>query len=199
MAYLPDTRRSLLVRLAEPNDSAAWQEFLQTYEGAVLRYCRSRGLQETDARDVVQEVLLAVHGAMSSWEPSDRPGGFRTWLMRTTHNMCLKSLRVQARGERGLGGTSVREMLNGVSAAREAECDDDAQWQRWAFCWAANQVEREVLPTTWQAFWLSAVEGQPATEVARRLDMRVGTVYASKCRVLHRIRERIQELTRNEP
>jgi RNA polymerase sigma-70 factor (ECF subfamily) len=198
MAQLPDTRPSLLFRLAEPNDSAAWQEFLQTYEGAVLRYCRSRGLQQADAHDVVQEVLLAVHSAMRSWQPSGRPGGFRTWLLRTTHNMCLKSLRIQSRHERGLGGTSVREILNNESASSEAGCDERAERRRWAFCWAANLVEREVLPATWQAFWHSAVEGEPAAEVARRLDMRVGSVYASKCRVLKRIRERIHELTRNE-
>src|SRR5262245_25748155 len=48
MAQLPDTRHSLLIRLAEPSDTAAWLEFLETYEGAVFRYCRSRGLQEAD-------------------------------------------------------------------------------------------------------------------------------------------------------
>jgi RNA polymerase sigma-70 factor, ECF subfamily len=198
MAHLPDTRQSLLFRLVEPNDSAAWTEFLNLYEGAVLRYCRSRGLQESDARDVVQEVLLAVHRAMSTWRPSGHAGGFRSWLLRTTHNLCLKSLRAQAKCDRALGGTSVREMLNDVSATSEADGDQDTEWQRWAFCWAANQVEREVLPATWQAFWLSAVEGQPAAEVAQRLDMRVGSVYASKCRVLNRIRERIQQLTGDE-
>jgi RNA polymerase sigma factor (sigma-70 family) len=199
MAQLPDTRHSLLVRLAEPNDAAAWAEFLETYEGAVLRYCRSRGLQEADARDVVQQVLLAVHDAMKAWKPTGRVGSFRTWLIRTAHNICLKTLRVQARGDRGIGGTSVHEMLNDLSAESEPLAEDDAEWQRWAFYWAANQVEREVLPATWQAFWLAAVDGEPAAEVARRLQMRVGSVYAAKCRVLDRIRGQIQKLSKNEP
>jgi RNA polymerase sigma-70 factor, ECF subfamily len=187
------------MRLAEPNDSAAWAEFLETYEGAVLRYCRSRGLQEADARDVAQEVLLAVHGAINAWQPTGRVGSFRKWLIRTAHNMCLKSLRAQTRGDRGMGGTSVHELLTDLSARGESLIEDDAEWQRWAFYWAANQVEREVLPATWQAFWLTAVDGEPPAEVARRLQMRVGSVYAAKCRVLDRIRERINELARNEP
>jgi RNA polymerase sigma-70 factor (ECF subfamily) len=200
MGQLPETRHSLLLRLAEPNDSTAWVEFLGTYEGAVMRYCRSRGLQEPDARDVVQEVLLAVHQAMHSWQPTGRAGGFRAWLIRTTHNMCLKSLRAQARGDRGLGGSSVRAVFHERSASSKQDHDleEDVEWQRWAFYWAANEVECEVLPATWQAFWQTAVDGQPAAEVARRLEMRVGSVYAAKCRVLSRLRERIQQLLRDE-
>jgi RNA polymerase sigma factor (sigma-70 family) len=199
MAQLPNTRHSLLVRLAEPNDSAAWSEFLATYEGAVLRYCRSRGLQEADACDVVQEVLLAVHDAAKVWKPSGRVGSFRAWLIRTAHNICLKTLHVQSRGDRGTGGTEVHEMLKDLSTESESSLEDDGEWQRWAFYWAASQVERDVLPITWQAFWLAAVEGMPPAEIAQRLQMRVGSVYAAKCRVMDRIRERIQELSRCEP
>jgi hypothetical protein len=46
MALLPDTRYSLLVRLIEPGDVAAWSEFTSIYEEAILRYSRNRGLQE---------------------------------------------------------------------------------------------------------------------------------------------------------
>lgn len=199
MPPLPDTRHSLLLRLAEPGDLAAWTEFLETYEGAVLQYCRSRGLQDADARDVMQEVLLAVHDSMKDWKPSGRVGSFRTWLMRTSHNICLKTLRAQSRGSRGKGGTSIDEMLYGITAACNQANDDAAEWRRWAFYWAANQVEREVQPETWRAFWMAAVDGQPAAEVAQQLQMRVGSVYAAKCRVLNRIRERIKEFSRNEP
>ena len=86
-----------------------------------------------------------------------------------------------------------------MSAKTDPVIDGDADWQRWAFCWAANQIEREVLPVTWQAFWLTAVNGEPPAEVAERLQLRVGSVYAAKCRILNRIRERIQELSRSEP
>jgi len=58
MANLPDTRYTLLARLSDPNDLSAWSEFAEIYEDAIYRYSRSRGLQDSDAWEVVQHVLL---------------------------------------------------------------------------------------------------------------------------------------------
>jgi hypothetical protein len=49
MPLLPDTRYSLLARLSDPGDVAAWSEFIEIYEDAIYRYSRSRGLQDSDA------------------------------------------------------------------------------------------------------------------------------------------------------
>lgn len=198
MARLPDTRASLIVRLAKPADHAAWTEFTSNYELAVFRYCRSHGLQEADARDVVQEVLLLVHRRIAEWKPSGRRGSFRVWLLRTAHRLCLKSMRERARADRGAGGTSVQKRLQELAPADADPGVAELEWRRWAFGWAAAEVQRETRPASWQAFWLSAVEGVAAEEVARRLGIRVGSVYANKCRVLARIRERVRELSRSE-
>ncbi len=196
MPSLPDTRYSLLARLVEPGDVAAWSEFMSIYEAAILRYSRNAGLQDADARDVVQRVLLAVHQAIAHWSPTGRPGGFRAWLARTAHRICLAALRDRQKWDRATGGTSILSRLGEIEDRDMAIEDEDRDWQQWAFCWAAGQVEREVAPTTWRAFWLTAVDGAPPNEVGARLGMRTGTVYAAKCRVLARIRERIHELSR---
>ena len=198
MTKLPQTRYSLLARLASPDDAAAWSEFLDLYEGAFLRYCRSRGLQEADARDVVQEVLLAVHRAVGDWQPSGRAGSFRAWLLQTAHHICLKTLRRQFGRDRGIGGTSAQRRLEDMATSDAADKAEEQEWQRWAFCWAAGQVQRAIQPATWQAFWMTAVNDRPPLEVAHQLGMRVGSVYAAKCRVLARIRERVQELSRSD-
>jgi RNA polymerase sigma-70 factor, ECF subfamily len=198
MPKLPQTRYSLLARLADADDAVGWSEFLEIYEGAVLRYCRSRGLQEADARDVVQEVLLAVHRAVGDWQPSGRPGSFRTWLLQTAHHICLKTLKRQLGRDRGVGGSSAQRRIEDIASADETVGSEECDWQRWAYCWAAGQVQREVQLATWRAFWMTAIDDQPPLEVAHQLGMRVGSVYAAKCRVLARIRERVQELSRSD-
>jgi RNA polymerase sigma-70 factor (ECF subfamily) len=194
MPLLPDTRRSLIARLADSADADAWSEFVDVYEEAVYRFSRGRGLQEADARDAVQRVWVAVHGAMADWKPTGRSGSFRTWLVRTAHRTCMRVLRENRGVCRGAGGTSVLARLNAVADVREPE-SEESTWQRWAFCWAAGQVEREVEAVTWQCFHLAAVQGASPADVASRLNVRVGTVYASKCRVLARIRQRVRELS----
>lgn len=199
MPVLPDTRYSLLARLSDPADAAAWAEFQETYEDAVYRYSRSRGLQDSDAREVVQHVLLVVHQAIGDWQPSGREGSFRAWLFRTARRVCLRSLRDQSQRDRAVGGSSVVDQLHRLAAPDAPGATEDLDWQRWAFCWAAGQIEREIEPASWSAFWLTAVEGISPAEAAQRLGMRIGTIYAARCRVLARVRKRVQELLRSEP
>jgi RNA polymerase sigma-70 factor (ECF subfamily) len=197
MPLLPETRHSLLVRLADSADADAWAEFVSIYDEAVFRFSRGRGLQEADARDVVQRVWIAVHAAMANWNPSGHVGSFRTWLATVAHRNCMRLLRENTVAGRATGGTSFVRILHEV-ADPTVVSDEDTDWQRWAFCWAAGQVEREVEAVTWQCFYLTAVHGMPAVEVADQLNVRVGTVYAAKCRVLARIRNRVQELSKEQ-
>lgn len=196
MPPLPETHYSLLARLAEPADFAAWSEFASLYEEAIFRYSRNRGLQDADAREVVQKVLIAVHKSIPSWKPTGRPGSFRAWLLETAHRVCLRALSDLRKCDRAIGGTSMLERLNGFADADSVAYSEERDWRQWAFCWAAGQVQRDVQPASWRAFWLTAVDGMPPDQVAAKLGMKTGAVYAARCRVLARIRERVRVLSR---
>ena len=60
MTLTPTTRASLLLRLCDSEDHEAWVEFATLYEPVIYRILRQHGLQDADARDVMQELLLAV-------------------------------------------------------------------------------------------------------------------------------------------
>ena len=65
--------------------------------------------------------------------------------------------------------------------------------RRELFRWAADRVMSRVTPTTWQAFWLTSVEEQPAEDVAHTLGLSVGAVYIARSRVLSRLRSEVRE------
>ena len=61
-----------------------------------------------------------------------------------------------------------------------------------------DRVKHEFQPNTWQAFWGTAVEGEPAAEVGKELKMSPGAVYVAKSRVLARLRDEVQAMIAEE-
>jgi DNA-directed RNA polymerase specialized sigma24 family protein len=82
MADSADSRTSptLLGRLREtPTDPAAWAQFVDHYGRKVYGWCRLWGLQQADAEDVTQNVLVDLARQLRTFDY--RPSGsFRAWL-----------------------------------------------------------------------------------------------------------------------
>jgi RNA polymerase sigma-70 factor (ECF subfamily) len=191
----PATRHTLIAKLRDPADAAAWREFLALYEPLVYRLARHKGLQDADARDLCQEVVRAVARAIDRWEPDPAKGSFRGWLFTIARNLTINFLTRRDRHARGSGDTDVLAVLDAVPAADPgASAAFDAEYRKRLFRWAADQVQDEFAAKTWQAFWRTGVENRPVTEVAAELGMTAGAVYVARSRVLARLRQRIQQL-----
>lgn len=188
------TRHSLLLRLKRQEDDA-WREFISIYEQAIFRYCRSRGLQDADARDATQEVLAAVHNRVGSWDCEESRGTLRAWLFRVARNIAIDTLRRRRRQAVASGDTGVGEILAELPSVDEKEATAfQMEYRRAMFHWAAEEVRPEVQDSTWRSFWMTAVEGQTPEKVADSLDLSVGAVYAAKCRVVARVREKLTQV-----
>jgi RNA polymerase sigma-70 factor (ECF subfamily) len=61
-----------------------------------------------------------------------------------------------------------------------------------------ERVKDEVQPATWEAFLLTAVEGQAPAQAAARVGLSVGAVYVAKSRVVARLRQEIERLQGDE-
>jgi len=195
---MPDallTRASLLVRLRDPRDSLAWQQFVDLYGSLVYGFVRRRGLQDSDAADLTQEVLQAVSQSVGRWQYDPAQGTFRGWLLGITRNKMARFLERRRRQPIGSGDSSAQERLaQEASPDAESEKAWDQEYQQQLFRLAAEQIRDGFTPTTWQAFWQTAVEGKSAAEVGAALALSPGAVYVAKSRVLARLVEKVQEL-----
>ena len=57
-----------------------------------------------------------------------------------------------------------------------------------------RRVRLLAAPHTWMAFSMTALEGIPAPEVARRLDMKIARVYAARSIIQQRLQEECRRL-----
>ena len=194
MTRLPQTRHSLILRLKDRSDDA-WEEFVGIYERALQRYCISRGLQEADASDVTQEVLSAVERRIDTWKNDPSKGSFRGWLFRVARNVAVDKLLELSKKVSASGDTRVVKALAEHPESTEQQLSAfRLEYRRALLNWAAEQVRPDFNAKTWQAFWLTAIDGKKPDEVAREINMSVGGVYTSKCRVVARIKKMIARL-----
>src|SRR5437868_12133380 len=95
VTQFPETRDSLLVQVRSPANREAWEAFVQIYRPVIYRLARGRGLQDADAQDLAQRVLMAVAAAIGSWEKSSESVRFRHWLSRVARNAIVNALSRQ--------------------------------------------------------------------------------------------------------
>lgn len=189
----PDTRASLILRLQNADDVAAWDEFAELYGPVVFRTARARGFQVADAENVVQEVLLAVAQSISQWLERDDRGSFRRWLLSLARNHAVNMLTQRATRSLGEDGLAGELALNELPVADRISSLIDLEYERAVFQWAAQRVQQTVAEHTWQAFWLTHVKGCSIEEAAQKLMTRPGTIYFGRSRVMARIQKLVKQ------
>lgn len=194
----PETRASLIVRLPNAADAAAWEEVVSVYGPLVYRLARRQGLQPADADDLVQEVLIAVSRSVGQWLDKPERGRFRAWLFRIARNTAINFLTRPKHRPQSAGGSDAANTMAEYPAANGTPHEFDLEYRREVFRWASRQVRETVAEKTWQAFWQSTVEGRPIADVAEALGMAKGSVYVARGRVMLRLQAATRELEERE-
>jgi RNA polymerase sigma-70 factor (ECF subfamily) len=188
------TSRSLLARV-QADEAQAWERLVNLYAPLVFHWCRSRGLQDQDVADVVQEVFRAVVAHVGAFRKERAADTFRGWLRRITQNKLRDHFRRRSREATGAGGSSAQQRLAQLPEREPADdLAPDDEGERILFGRALDLIREEFAEQTWAAFWRTAVEGRAAKDVAADLAMTPGAVRVAKCRVLHRLREELGDL-----
>jgi RNA polymerase sigma-70 factor (ECF subfamily) len=198
MTEFPQTRASLIAQVRSSEDREAWDQFVFIYRPVLYRMARRRGLQDADAQDVVQTILMRVAASIHRWEQTSPETKFHHWLRRVARNAMISAFTRQPK-EAAAGGSEMFEML--------AEQPEDIagieeelaiETMREHYLRAAAIVKGDVDPETWQAFELTVVRGQSCDEVATTLQKSIGAVYVARGRVMRRLRGQVQSMQEND-
>lgn len=189
----PRTSPTLLGQLrCAPTDEAAWEEFVRRYQPRIHGWCRGWGLQEADAEDVAQMVLVRLAARMREFE-YDPHRSFRAWLKTICHHAWC-DLVAARKHQVGSGDSQIGALLESLQARDDLlghieEIHDLELLDR-----AVARVRLRVQPATWEAYRLTAVEGLPVAETAARLNLKVVSIYKAKSNIQKMLREELRFL-----
>ena len=189
----PSTRATLLIRLREDTDSEAWSLFVDLYTPLVYRFCRSRGLQDADARDVTQQVLAIVHQSMGKFDYDKARGRFRNWLGAVAAHEISRHQRKERRPGKGVGDGWGDEIAALASAAVDPAWIEE--FNSYVFQQALTRIRPEFEEAVWQAFdltWLHDVKPQVA---AQQIGKPSAWVYKARYKVMERLRKELEFLS----
>jgi RNA polymerase sigma factor (sigma-70 family) len=188
------TSPTLLGRVgSSPTDQEAWNQFVERYGRKVYGWCRQWGLQEADAEDVTQDVLLRLGGKLRAFA-YDPSRSFRGWLRTLSHNAWYDFVQARKRPGQGSGGSEVVETLEKIEARDDLARRLEEEFSRDLLDEAMARVRLRVQPHTWEAFRLTALQGRPGAEVAAQLGMQVATVFVARSKVQKMLQEEVRKL-----
>jgi RNA polymerase sigma-70 factor (ECF subfamily) len=199
----PVTRLTLIGALRQ---GLRWEEFVALYGRLILHWGRRDfGLQESDAENLRQEVLIRVWRGISGYDPAK--GRFRSWLYTCTRNAVANLRRDERRRQRATHDALLQE----EPAARQAaltlswqQLPDDCDLEQ-----ALNVLEEEgfdpdglqqavlsvrarVQASTWKAFLLFEFFEMRAKQIAPL----VGVKPAAVNQAVHRVRQLLKRAVR---
>src|SRR3954451_16799627 len=191
---LPTRHASLLTQLRrDPSDQVGWDEFVERYGRHIYRWWRQWNLQDADAEDVTQDILMKLTQKLRgfAYDPSR---SFRGWLKTVAHHTCRDFKDSPRRAPPAGGDTQVQELILTLEAREDLARKLEEAFDLELLETAKARVRLRVAPHTWEAFRLTALEGVPVPDVAARVHLQMAMVYVAKSKVQKMLQEEIGRL-----
>jgi RNA polymerase sigma factor (sigma-70 family) len=170
------------MRAAIAGDASAYRLFLKAVtlhlRALARRRCETFGVPQSDAEDIVQEVLLAVHLKRGTWDQS-RP--IRPWLSAIVRNKLIDILRRRGRHI----SVPLEDVIDWLPAEEQPDGLEHQDIER--MLRHLKKQQREIVQSI-------SVNGMSVRETARRLQMTEGAVRVA----LHRALKTLAALYRSD-
>lgn len=185
-----ETSLSLLERLRQSPENEGWNRLADLYTPLIRAWLRRYDVQDSDASDLVQEVLLAVSKDLGKFEHRGQPGAFRGWLKAILINRLRKFWRARNRRPQARGDSDIDARL---AQLVDPASDISQAWDREHDQYVLRQLmalaEPQFEPKTWKAFCRVSLEGAKPDVVAQEMGISLNAVCLAKSRVTRRLRQ----------
>jgi RNA polymerase sigma-70 factor (ECF subfamily) len=194
-AYL-QTRQSLIESLGNP-DNPRWHEFFRIYWKFIYNMARRDGLNDSEAKEVVQETVIYVSHKMPGFKYDRSKGSFKGWLGKLVQWRIADQQRKREGHHQRFVPSDPDEpdpFLEIPDPSTPNPSALDEEWERSMFEAALQKVKERVKPKQYQMFDLYVIKQWPIKKITSALGVNFGQVYLAKHRLTGLIREELKKL-----
>ena len=184
---MESTRPTLLERVRDPRDTAAWREFDRLYSPLIFRYVVRQGVRNADAEELAQDCMKDLAKLLPRFVYSPQKGRFKAYLKT------LVDHRVARFRRRVKPALTSRSRLERVVATTGSNADWDGLWMREHLLHCLRALESKSTDVTVKAFRLYALDEWPIERVCRHLGLTPNQVYLAKSRMTRRLRAALRD------
>ena len=194
---LPNTSLTLLEVLQCRPNNTSWNRLNAIYGPIIIAFAVSRGLDESSARDVLQETLIVLHTKLPEFDRSR--SRFSTWLLGIANKKVYKARDfLTARGravsmEANEGESPRTHWLHNIPDETTAP-DELAgrEWQRAILAVAFERVRTKLKNRSKvDAFRALVLEAMPVPDVAAKFELSENSVYQLRFQIMRMLSEEI--------
>lgn len=183
------TRKSLILRAKNADDSQAWEEFVRYYERFIYHVLHRMKVSTSDFDDLVQNVLLKLWKSIAGYD--SEKARFRTWLGVVVRNAVYDQFAETKRQRKLLENES--EVLQRLEREPASEIEQliEQEWAEYISGLAMERIEKLFSTEAVKSFTMS-LDGSSAKEIAEQLNLSPDSVYTLKSRVKSRFIKEIK-------
>jgi RNA polymerase sigma-70 factor (ECF subfamily) len=188
------TRNTLLGRIRDSADAAAWEEFFGLYAPVLEGYARSLGLGPADAEEVRDECLAVVARRIGEFRYDRSKGTFKGWLHRIARGKVLDAMR-RAGVRRAHEERPATEAWLGLADER-AEPDRiwEERWRKEHLRFALDEVRRAKDDRGREILDLLLDGSLDAAGIGARAGLSANQVYKARSKLVREVRDALARI-----
>lgn len=191
---LTRTTTQILESLRDPANAEMWRQFDDRYRPVLVAFARRQGLGEEDAADAAQTTLMQFSADYVAGRYDRSRGRLRSWIIGIARNRITD----MGRSRQKHAARSLEASAEGAAPVADAEADWEESVRRVILERAMHVLRHETRldERTVRAFDMCALRNVPPEAAAAECGMTVAEVYVAKNRAIKKLREIVENLTR---
>jgi RNA polymerase sigma factor (sigma-70 family) len=188
------TRKTLIDRVKDQYNEAAWEEFAGIYSRYIYAVIRNMNISQQDTEEIHQKVMVKLWEKLPEMN-TDEIRRFRSYLAMITKNEVKQFIRARTRRQDWESKAAGDASISYLQSIRLPDIDmiAEKEWQIHLTHLAMKKIEPCFSKKTMDVFRLS-LEGVEREEIARRTGIGLGSINTLKARVKSRFFSEIQQL-----